>query len=196
MYTTETERPCTFKDRLHWPFTISRCYAHSFYAKRPCSFGIGLWPTRVYNDFWSFPCSTKIIIILIQWLLVSRTVFILYKTRWRLCTWFKTDNQLNRFFTHDNFFLGFCGVIGGKKVVTFFHFRSLSWALSGDFSSFSSFYFSYRFCGFLTLRFSLKLFFFNFWMGWKLNRNQHKWRPFVQDVKNRPAVPYFNNFIE
>ena len=173
---------------------------HSFYAKWPCSFSIEFWPSRVYNDFWSFPCSTKIIIILIQWLLVSRTVFILYKTRWRLCTWFKTDNQLNRFFTHANFFLGFSVFRGFRgywwqKSGHFIHFRSRFWSLSGDFSSFSSFYFSYRFCGFLTLRFSLKLFFFNFWMGWKLNRNQHKWRPFVQDVKNRPAVPYSNNFI-
>ena len=196
MYTTETERPCTFKDRLHWPFTISRCYAHSFYAKRPCSFGIGLWPTRVYNDFWSFPCSTKIIIILIQWLLVSRTVFILYKTRWRLCTWFKTDNQLNRFFTHDNFFLGFFAGYWWQKSG---HFFSLQVTFLGTFGWLFKFFEFLLFVSVLWLfdvAFLTKTIFFNFWMGWKLNRNQHKWRPFVQDVKNRPAVPYFNNFIE
>ena len=101
--------------------------------------------------FWSFPCSTKIIIILIQWLFVSRSVFILYKTRWRLLAWFKTDNQLNRFFTHNllvfwSIYSWFFAVIRGLVVVivvTIGHFLGHFWV-----SLFVSV------CGFFSRRFS------------------------------------------
>ena len=163
MYTTKTKRPCAFKDRLHWPFTISRCYAHSFYAKWPCSFGIGLWPTTMIFEVFLVPL--KLSLFWYNGCLSPE----LYSSCIKLGGAFAHDSRLTInwigfllmifFFSGFPFFAVFV-VIGGKKVVTFFHFRSLSWALSSDFSSFSSFYFSYRFCGFLTLRFSLKLFFF------------------------------------
>ena len=103
--------------------------------------------------FWSFPCSTKIIIILIQWLFVSRSVFVLYKTRWRLLAWFKTDNQLNRFFTHN--LLVFWSIYSWLFAVLWWW----KWSLKVSFLVTFEYHFSYRFVAFFTSRFSLKLIF-------------------------------------